>query len=167
MTIKINYGKIYLSSVTWEIGVIKVRKKIVFLVITFMFIFSFSFKVNASVIDNNSVLASSSLSGDIVRNVMPMVEDCETLLGSFEDDESPAHWISWGLDLMRYIAVIALLALVTMDFLKAIASNDKDALKKAGSTSIKRFIYCVLIFFIPVVVKFIMELFGIAGSCMV
>lgn len=167
MTIKINYGKIYLSSVTWENGVIKVKKKIVFLVITFMFIFSFSFKVNASVIDNNSVLISSSLSGEIVRNVMPIVENCETLLGSFDDEEAPAYWISWGLDLMRYIAVIALLALVTMDFLKAIASNDKDALKKAGTIAVNRFIYCVLIFFIPIVVKFILDLFGIAGSCMV
>lgn len=163
MTIKINYGKIYLSSVTWENGVIKVKKKIVFLVITFVFIFLFSIDVKASVIDNNNIL------GDVLSNVSPMESDvtCEYLLGDFSEKSAPAYWVDWGFNLIKYIAVIALLVLVSMDFLKAVASDDKDALKKASTLAIKRFIYCVLIFFVPIVVKFIMELFGIAGYCMV
>lgn len=163
MTIKINYGKIYLSSVTWEIGVIKVRKKIIFLVITFMFAFLFSFSVNASIIDNCSI----SLGSDILKDVTPIVGDCTYLLGEFSNEEAPAYWIAWALDIMKYIAVIALLVFVTLDFLKAIASNDKDALKKAGTNAIRRFIYCVIIFFIPNIVEIIMELFGIAGYCLV
>lgn len=159
MTIKINYGKIYLSSVTWEIGVIKVRKKIIFLVITFMFAFLFSFSVNASVIDNNI-----SLGSDILKPIEITNQDkCETILGPFDEEDAPAYWIKWALNTIEYIAIIALLVFVTLDFIKALASNDKDALKKAGTNAIRRFIYCVIIFFIPIVVEIILELFGIAG----
>ena len=43
--------------------------------------------------------------------------------------------------------------------------NPEDALKKAGTTAIKRFIYCVILFFVPIIVNFIMNLFGVYGSC--
>ena len=73
--------------------------------------------------------------------------------------------MQWILNVMKYIAIVALLALVTMDFFKALVSNDKDALKKAGSTAAKRFIYCVMIFFLPIIVDLIMSLFGAYGTC--
>ena len=43
--------------------------------------------------------------------------------------------------------------------------NDKDALKKASNTAIKRFIYCILLFFTPMIVEFLMSLFGAYGTC--
>ena len=43
--------------------------------------------------------------------------------------------------------------------------NDKDALKKAGSRALKRFIYCVLLFFLPTIVSLIMTMFGAYGTC--
>ena len=66
---------------------------------------------------------------------------------------------------MKYVAIVALLVLVTTDFVKAVASNDKDALKKAGTTAIKRFIYCVLLFFLPSIISLLMTLFGAYGTC--
>ncbi len=144
-------------------------KKILFFSITFLFLFSFSLNVNASVIENNNIVVTSSVKNDFTRNisVADKREACENLLGDPDkcDKKCPAYWIQWVLDTMKYIAIVALLLLVTMDFLKAVASNDKDALKKAGTTSIKRFIYCVLIFFVPLFVKLIMNIMGIYGSC--
>ena len=144
-------------------------KKILFLSITFLFLFSFSLDVNASVIENNNIVVISSIKNDFTRNisVAEKKDTCEKILGDPEhcDEKCPAYWIQWILDTMKYIAIVALLLLVTVDFLKAVVNNDKDALKKAGTTSIKRFIYCVLIFFVPLIVKLIMNLMGIYGSC--
>ena len=129
-------------------------KKILFFSITFLFLFSFSLNVNASVIEN-----------DFTRNIAVAVKDECPALGNPEDSQYPAYWLQEALNIMRYIAIVALLVLVTIDFVKAVASNDKDALKKAGSTAIKRFIYCVLLFFVPIIVKIIMTMFGAYGSC--
>ena len=63
---------------------------------------------------------------------------------------------------MKKIFKLLFIALVSMPLY---GCNDKDSLKKAGTTSIKRFIYCVLIFFVPLIVKLIMSLMGIYGSC--
>ena len=108
-------------------------KKILFLSITFLFLFSFSLNVNASVIENNNIVVISSIKNDFTRNIrMAEKKDtCEKILGDPEhcDEKCPAYWIQWILDTMKYIAIVALLLLVTVDFLKAVVNNDKDALK--------------------------------------
>lgn len=140
-------------------------RKMLFVCITFLTFFSFNFKVNANTITNNNVVITSNIKTELNRNITKSVVSCDSLLGDPGDSESPAFWLQWVLDLMKYVAIIALLVLIILDFLKAIANNDKDALKKAGSTSMKRFIYCVLLFFVPSIVKLILELFGIYGNC--
>lgn len=129
-------------------------KKILFLSITFLFLFSFSLNVNASVIEN-----------DFTRNIVVAVGEKCPALGDPTNSQYPAYWLQWILNVMKYVAIVALLVLVTMDFVKAVASNDKDALKKAGTTAIKRFIYCVLLFFLPTIISLVMNLFGAYGTC--
>lgn len=142
-------------------------KKILFFSITFLFLFSFSLNVNASVIENDNIIATTSIKNDFTRNIRVAVtegDEC-TGLGNPKNSQYPAFWLQEALNIMRYIAIVALLVLVTTDFVKAVASNDKDALKKAGSTAIKRFIYCVLLFFVPIVIKIVMTMFGVYSSC--
>ena len=91
--------------------------------------------------------------------------DCEGILGDPDNDQEPAYWIQFVLDIMKYIAIAALLVLSTIEFLKAIVSNDKDALKKAGKTTGLRFVYCIILFFLPILVNFIMSLLGIYDTC--
>ena len=145
-------------------------KKILFFGITFLFLFSFSLNVNASVREYDSVVVIAKVDNNLSKGFSVAKTDvCENLLGDPDNcnGKCPAYWIQWGLNLIKYIAIVALLLLVTVDFLKAVVSSDKDALKKAGSTAIKRFIYCVLIFFVPIIVKLILDLMGIYGSCSV
>ena len=132
----------------------KVIKKILFFSITFLFLFSFILNVNASVIEN-----------DFTRNIVVAAGDKCPALGDPTNSQYPAYWLQWILNVMKYVAIVALLVLVTMDFVKAVASNDKDALKKAGTTAIKRFIYCVLLFFLPTIISLVMNLFGAYGTC--
>ena len=67
------------------------------------------------------------------------------------------------MDVIKYAAIICLLGFSIADFVKAIVSEDKDALKKAGTTTMKRFIYCVMIFFLPIVINFLLDLFQLTG----
>ncbi len=91
--------------------------------------------------------------------------DCYGLLGMPEDPNSPAYWLQLALKIMRYVAIAALLILSTIDFVMAITKQDNDALKKAIQTTIKRFIFAVLLFFVPLLTEFIMDFFGVYGTC--
>ena len=42
---------------------------------------------------------------------------------------------------------------------------DKDALKKTGITTGKRFVFVAILFFLPILVNFIMNWFGAYGTC--
>ena len=90
---------------------------------------------------------------------------CQAILGDPEDVDCPAYWLQWVLDVMKYIAIAALIALSMVDFIKATVSNDKDALKKAGVTATKRFFFAVILFFLPIIIDYIMSLFGAYGTC--
>ena len=136
----------------------KVLIKLTFLSITFLFFVSFN--VNASSLD------TLNINNDVIESFMPLaVDNCEALLGDPSNNESPAYWFQWILNVMKYVAIIALLVLVIFDFLKAMTENDKEAIKKAGIKSFKRFIYCILLFFMPKFVEIIMQLFGAYGNC--
>ena len=134
--------------------------KIIFFGITFLFLFVFTMNVKASVLSN------INNKNDFVRVVSSADITCDSLLGDPSDMKSPAYWFQWILDLMKYIAIIALLVLVISDFFKAMTEKDKDAMKKAGNKAIRRFIYCVILFFVPIFVKIIMSWFGVYGNCL-
>lgn len=91
--------------------------------------------------------------------------DCYGLLGSPDSPNNPAYWLQKGLEIMRYAAIIALIGFSTSDFIVAISQQDQDALKKAINKTLKRFIYAIILFFVPVITEFIMNLFGVYGTC--
>lgn len=119
---------------------------------------------NASIveIEENSVIEEYKLFDVTVDD---SVDSCNSYFGDPEDSQYPAYWMQWILNIIKYVAIAALLCLSTVDFIKALVSNDKDALKKAGMTTAKRFIYVVILFFLPIIVDFIMRLFGAYGTC--
>lgn len=90
---------------------------------------------------------------------------CKFLFGDPTVDTTPAYWMQKILNFMKYIAIAALLILVTLDFVKALIADDKDAIKNAGKRAIKRFIFCVIIFFLPIIIELIMEFVGAYGTC--
>lgn len=124
------------------------KKKIGSVLIFILFSFSFMINASASVLDKVTLIN----------------EQCSAF-GDPNVIGTPAYWMQQALEIMKYIAIVALLVLSTLDFIKALAQNDKDALKKAGNTTVKRFIYCVLLFFAPMIVEFMMSLFGAYGTC--
>lgn len=140
------------------------KKMICFLAVT-LFSFCFVTKVEAKVVPNvNYVSSSITLDNGISRNVM-LADRCDSLLGDPSDEGDPAYWLQLIFNAMKYFAIIALFALVTLDFFKALVADDKDAIKKAGQKAAKRLIYCVLVFFLPIIVEFLMTMMGLYGTC--
>ncbi|MGE5455778.1 MAG: hypothetical protein ACM3O4_01545 [Ignavibacteriales bacterium] len=65
--------------------------------------------------------------------------------------------------IIRIICIVVPVILViicSVDFAKAVTSQDNEALKKAMNTSFKRLIAGAIIFLLPFVVSFIMQLVG-------
>lgn len=67
-------------------------------------------------------------------------------------------------DIIKYLAIIILLVLSIIDFLKAIVSQDKDLLQKAIQVVVKRAIISVIIFFLPVLIEVFLDLLGFTGE---
>ena len=115
----------------------------------------FSCNVYAVTEDNSSRFSTT---GNSTEN------SCDALLGDPNDSTYPAYWLEHALNIIRYAAIIALLVLSSYDFIRAIISQDGDALKKATNHLYKRLLYCVIIFFVPTIMHFIFTTFGIEGT---
>jgi hypothetical protein len=92
-------------------------------------------------------------------------QNCAALLGDPSVSTYPAYWLNLAISILRYAAIIALLVLSSYDFIRAIISQDGDALKKATNHLYKRLLYCVIIFFIPTILNYIFKVVGIEGVC--
>ena len=109
--------------------------------------------IDGGIFENDKLFAGETPDGTCGTST------CNSIFGDPTDVDCPAYWIQWALNLIRYIAIIALFGLSIVDFIKALISNDNDGLKKAGVNTAKRFIYCVLIFFLPIIVNLVSEMF--------
>ena len=63
--------------------------------------------------------------------------------------------------LIKVITPIIVIALSTMDYIKAIASSNADDMKKANQRTIKRLIVGLIVFFLPFLLEILFELFGL------
>lgn len=103
--------------------------------------------------------------GDVVYKLDGTSEGCDTIFGDPEDDTSVAYFLNQILTIMQYAGPLLCLVLSISDFVKAAASQDKDALSKATKTTGKRIVLAMILFFIPVLVDFLFPLLGWYGTC--
>lgn len=75
-----------------------------------------------------------------------------------------AAFIQKIIDWIRILAPILLIILGSIDMGQAVISEDKDNLKKATSRLMKRAIAALAIFFIPLVVRVLLDISGITGT---
>ena len=75
-------------------------------------------------------------------------------------------WIENILRWIKYIVPVVLIVLSILDFMKALASEKEDEMKKAQKHFVIRLVAAVLIFLIPIILSFVMEKMGFsAESC--
>lgn len=94
------------------------------------------------------------------------VNECTGILGNPKDNinKPVAYYMQFVFNLMKYAAIILLFILTIVDLSKHVANGSQDGLKKLGIVAIKRLIICVVIFFLPILIEFLLEIFGIYGS---
>ena len=83
--------------------------------------------------------------------------ECTSMLGSVNTKGSPAYYINFAFKVIKYIAIVALIALSTMDIVKAITSQDQDVMNKTIKKIGTRAILCVVIFVLPTIIEFILQ----------
>ena len=102
---------------------------------------------------------------DSVENTMEWeANSCDSILGSVDNSNEPAYYLNFVFNLLKYAAIIILFVLTILDFAKAVVSSDNDALKKALKKTIKRIIICIIIFFLPTLINFVLSLLGVVDD---
>lgn len=86
--------------------------------------------------------------------------DCEEII-----DAEVWEFLQQVFNVIKYAGPILCLVLSVSDFVKAAASQDKDALVKATKTTGKRVVYALVLFFIPTLINFLFPLLGWVGTC--
>lgn len=71
------------------------------------------------------------------------------------------NWIMKIIKWIRYIVPILLIVLSVMDFIKAVSSDSEDEMRKVGAKFVKRLIVAALIFVLPLLLDFLLGIFGI------
>ena len=101
----------------------------------------------------------------------PMLLDsdgCNTLFGDKEDDginkdpdknqtASVAYFLQEIFNFIKYLGPALVVVFTIIEFAKAAAANDKDALLKAGKKTGVRIALALLLFFLPVLIDFVFE----------
>lgn len=85
------------------------------------------------------------------------IQSCTSLLGSPYIEGTPAYFLSLIFSMIKYVAILLLIVLTTMDFINAVASQDNDILKKSFNKALKRMILCIILFFTPTIVNIVLE----------
>ena len=70
-------------------------------------------------------------------------------------------WIMKIIKWIRYIVPILLIMLSVMDFIKAVAADSADEIRKVGAKFVKRLIVAALIFVLPLLLEFLLGIFNI------
>lgn len=91
--------------------------------------------------------------------------DCNSLLGDPKKDGTFANFLQQIFKIMGYAAPLLCLVLSIFDFVKATASQDKDALMKAVKKTGKRIVLAIILFFLPTLINFLFPLLGWYGTC--
>ena len=121
--------------------------------ILFIGIINVHAKSNVQYLANNTVSNTTSITS------------CDTLLGDPSKEGSVAYYLQTILDVMKYLGIGLCIVLTIVDFFKALLGDDKDMLKSLSNKAFQRLIYAVMLFFLPIIVKFILTLIDVYGTC--
>ena len=133
------------------------HKKIMYLLLILICSFVSLNVVSAKTYNVSTISVNHSLAG--------VKENCEAVFGDPNDKDDIAYFLQQIFDLIKFGGPILALVLCMFDFVKAVTASDKDALIKAGKTSVKRIIFALMLFFIPVLINAIFGMVGFYGTC--
>lgn len=98
--------------------------------------------------------ATNLLSGNISLDIR---EGCAIITSDFKE------WLIQLLNIVKIVALVLTVILSMLDFFKGVASGDADAMKKVTKNFSRRLIAVVILFLLPVLIEFILNLVNIVG----
>lgn len=113
--------------------------------------------------DGNTNANESDILTDLEENLNSYNQnpDCNSLLGSTQDEESVAWLLQQLLNYVKILGPILVVILSSLDFAKAIVASDDDNMKKSERKLMIRLILAVALFLIPTLVSVLLNVFGI------
>lgn len=133
-------------------------KKIILLICAFLLIFG---------IGTAKVEAKELSVSNAVYTLDKSVADtkCEGLLGDPNDSDSAAYFLQGIFNIFKFAAPILVLIMTIIDFIKAITSQDKDMVIKAGKKTAIRLVLAVILFFVPTILNMVLSWLGAYSTC--
>ena len=92
------------------------------------------------------------------------------VLGSTSDKKTFAYYLQIVFNIIKFLGPVLVLLMTIIDLVKITAEQKQDEdFKKLGSKTLKRFIYAAIIFMLPSIISYLLEIFGIIGygTCVV
>ena len=112
---------------------------------------------------NTHALNIETLSNNYVQ-ILDETIDCTSketgILGSVQDEESVAWLLQKILNYIKILGPSLAIALGTIDFVKAIVTSDEKSMKETQKKFVNRLIAALLLFFVPLIVQVLLNLFG-------
>lgn len=91
--------------------------------------------------------------------------ECQsTLLGSPTDEKSVAWLVQHLLNYLKVLGPMIIIVLSGVDFIKAMISGDDESLQKSYKKLMQRLILALVLFSVPTLVTFLLNLFGFMGD---
>ena len=90
--------------------------------------------------------------------------DCNSILGSTQDEESVAWLLQQLLNYVKILGPILVAILSSLDFAKSIIASDDEGMQKAQKKLLIRLILAVALFLIPTLVSVLLNIFGITTN---
>ena len=113
---------------------------------------------------NQLVLLASMIGNDSLGSGKHGNIDCEYIFRNSDGSLSAfGKIVTEALDIMKFLAPVFVLIFSSIDFIKAVVSQDKDELKKATMKLTKRLILAVCVFFVAVVIDVLFGYFDITN----
>ncbi len=72
--------------------------------------------------------------------------------------------VHYVINLLRWAVVVILIVMVTLDFLKGMMGKSEDEMKKNSTTAVKRVIWAIVVFFVPLLIKTFFDKAGVNGA---
>lgn len=114
--------------------------------------------------DGSASSEDGSVSIDDLREELEVYNqdaDCNSILGSTEDENSVAWLLQQLLNYIKILGPMLVVILSSMDFAKAIIASDDENMKKAEKKLMIRLVLAVALFLIPTLVSVLLNVFGI------
>ena len=112
-----------------------------------------------------NVVKANALEPEVIYELDNVEKECDALFGSPSDKKSTAYFLDQLFGIFKWMAPLLCLAFSIVEFVKAAASQDKDALSKAGVKTAKRVVLALILFFIPSLINFLFPLLGWYSTC--